>query len=744
MNEDEILSQFRKPPRTEFAQSLYERLSKGEEMYTGTLNGAYPSKRTSWDWRLTLVAGLVMVMSGVVAIGLYQPSGKSTPSITITPLLSQTPITRANADQIEHLTELGKGHASAAIWSPDGKYIAVTGTLGVWMYDAADLSQPLYLIEKRNTYISASSFSQDGSKFAFSTLDGVTIWDMNTREDVTPEFEKEPSSGSSFAFSPDASLLAIGDYQGLITIYDTVTGALKSKIEVFFQYTPIFGLDFSRDGKRLVFSTSSSPILVIEDSTGEWENWDGEPVAFRPSESSEAITWGGSFNPDGTQLAARVGNFVVIFDAITGEEIKKFDTTQQLEGIPSVGGGGGGTVKGGGGDLTFSPDGQEIITVDETVRVWDIATGTGRTLITPDETTKFTIGTVNFSPDWTTLSTVGYDGIVHFIDIASSEEVAAISDYTMSNISNVAFSPDGMYLASANDSTGLHLWDIQDLDTVPSPIRIPQKGMSSYGLQRTAFSPDGSTMATYSETGEIQLIDTATGEEKGVWSPPEHNITGFGFSGFIDYNADGTRLISTTPDAALIWVWDTAKGEVIQTIPLEQKGLSTAVFSPDGSKIAVGLGAAMYLGMGGEQPPEQISIAIYDVETGQIEKTLTGEHHDIVRSIKFNKTGSKLISVGNDGKVVLWDVENGQAIRDVQATNASLGLQFSADDSLILTIEWADHNSGGIVNLWDTETGELVASLEHETGIQTLDMSNDGSLIVTGAIDGTIHIWGIR
>src|SRR5260221_1199842 len=46
------------------------------------------------------------------------------------------PITAANAKQITQLSRIGNGTISVPAWSPDGKQIAIGGSLGVWLFPA--------------------------------------------------------------------------------------------------------------------------------------------------------------------------------------------------------------------------------------------------------------------------------------------------------------------------------------------------------------------------------------------------------------------------------------------------------------------------------------------------------------------------------------------------------------------------------------------------------------------------------
>src|SRR5579864_4204287 len=78
-------------------------------------------------------------------------TASSTPSVTVTPIIPPTaapmsiggavPITATNAAQVKQVALLGRGFIEGdAQWSPDGKRIAVVTSIGIWLYDAGQLS----------------------------------------------------------------------------------------------------------------------------------------------------------------------------------------------------------------------------------------------------------------------------------------------------------------------------------------------------------------------------------------------------------------------------------------------------------------------------------------------------------------------------------------------------------------------------------------------------------------------------
>ena len=79
-----------------------------------------------------------------------------------------------------------------------------------------------------------------------------------------------------------------------------------------------------------------------------------------------------------------------------------------------------------------------------------------------------------------------------------------------------------------------------------------------------------------------------------------------------------------------------------------EESVNSVSFSPDGSRIASGSG--------------DNTIKIWNVETGEIIKTLTG-HTFFVNSVSFSPDGSRIASGSNDRTIKIWNVETGEIIK---------------------------------------------------------------------------------
>jgi WD40 repeat protein len=162
--------------------------------------------------------------------------------------------------------------------------------------------------------------------------------------------------------------------------------------------------------------------------------------------------------------------------------------------------------------VTFTPNGKSLVSGghDETVRLWDVATGKERATVKGH---TFYVGSVAFGPDGKTLATGSWDRTIKVWDIATGKERATLKapDWVLS----VAFSPDGKTLASVSlRGRTITLWDV-----VACKERATLQGHTHYALS-VAFSPDGKAVASGSRDKTVKLWNfPATKPDQVSWLP---------------------------------------------------------------------------------------------------------------------------------------------------------------------------------------------------------------------------------
>jgi WD40 repeat protein len=292
-----------------------------------------------------------------------------------------------------------------------------------------------------------------------------------------------------------------------------------------------------------------------------------------------------TYSPDGKLLALssfkwednRRITLVKVYDAVSGQLGREIESHEI------------------GSWLAFSPDGKTLATAGQKfepfkgeferivaeVKLWDVATGKmKRHLEVKRELDYFnTFGDLAFSPDGKTLATRG----VRF-------------EYTKDMVPDKPDlkNPIGSMPRSHHEVV---LWDVD-----AGKVKRVLTGESSYYFS-VAFTPDGKSLITSDQNGEVRVWDAATGKVERKFTHDRAPCAVLA--------PDGKWLATVggpVKDGKRDWsvkLWDYRTGEVKQTIP-DQEGLTSAIcFSPDSKRLAVGVGS---------------TVRIWDIEKAAFEK----------------------------------------------------------------------------------------------------------------------------
>ncbi|MCI0464171.1 MAG: WD40 repeat domain-containing protein [Gemmataceae bacterium] len=255
-----------------------------------------------------------------------------------------------------------------AVWSPDGKLLAVRGTAQtdnedrgvVRLWDAAS-GKAGHTLSVAGTQIVEVSFSPDGKRVVCVCRDGtVRRWDtitgtaghQTTLEGIRPEVA---------AFSPDGRLLACAPVTGCAQVWELASG--RKLAEVGWPRARVGGLAFSPDGRVLA--------LLGEEGLRLWEVATGAQRARLADPRDTAFPAPGpcglAFSPDGRLLATSDQDATPrLWDMTSGSEAGRLAGHRDLLTA-----------------LAFRADGRALVSgsEDTTALLWDVSAAAERTRV---------------------------------------------------------------------------------------------------------------------------------------------------------------------------------------------------------------------------------------------------------------------------------------------------------------------------------------------------------------------------
>ena len=486
-----------------------------------------------------------------------------------------------------------------------------------------------------------------------------------------------------------------------------------------------------------------------------------------------------AFAPDGNQFATADDNGLQVWDAKTGEVVRKPIEKAVVRSV------------------VFSPDGAWLISGEEKqARIWDaagkpvvtlqqpgwvvglamspdgkwLAAGTDDGSVSVWQTDKLRAGDTTaavtyqhdarvnqlaFSPDSKLLASASDDGTAWVWAVAANQEVGRVTHN--GPVLSVAFSPDSQRLATGGGDSTARVWNLAG--NAPAET---QRLVHNDWVENVVFSPDGQTLATASDDGTARVWNTANGQEllrlphkdavrmiafspNGNWiatGSADHTArlwdaaTGQEMSQMpqldtltaLAYNPIGSRLV-TADASGLAQLWDTTAIDQMEVARVQQKGwVRDIAFSADGSQVATASDdgfTAWLWNIAGKKP--------------QVIREFQRDNQEFVRSVALSVDGRWLAAGGDDRTVWVWDLKDKQAAPRRLTHDGEINTVAFSPDSQLLASGGADST----VHLWDVTTGEERQKLKLDSPVTSVVFNSDGKQLAATDEDGYFKVWEV-
>lgn len=605
--------------------------------------------------------------------------GTETP---VSPNPPAIPIDAGNASQMTQLARLGNGTLAAAVPSPDGRILAVAGSLGIWLYDI-ESQNLLRQLPATDYVVLCLAWSPDGTQIASGNSDAtLRLWDVATGEPQQVMIG-HTAEIDTVAWSPEArpGLLASGSRDRTIRIWNVGDGEELRELEG--HSSAVWSVAWSPDGELLASAGQDDSILLWQPTTDNLPR-----LLFGHSNDVWDVAW----SPDGRRLASASSDRTArIWDVVQGAEIGR------LQGHSS-------DVN----RVAWSPDGRRLLTGsdDGTVRLWDAASENEQGRL---EGHDDPVWSVAWLPNGTEVVSAGVDGTVRLWEAASGTEQWKIGGFT-GGINSLALSPDGRLLALAAGDK-VHLWSL------PGGEEQAVLAGATNILLALDWSPDGRQIVAGGYDRTARVWDTTSGNE--LYALPEHG----GVVLDVDWSPEGSRLLTGSLDRS-VRLWDAADGRNLDSFRAHNDWVNGVAWSPNRPQFATA--------------GRDHTVRVWNNDGEQLH-FLPG-HNESVLAVAWSPDGTRLASTGLDNVTFIWEVTAERVIATLTGYSEGIvALAWSPDGTLLATA-----GNDGTVRVWDVATERLLSVLTGHTGVVTaVGWTADGGAVISAGGDGTVRLWGI-
>jgi serine/threonine protein kinase/WD40 repeat protein len=492
-----------------------------------------------------------------------------------------------------------------------------------------------------------------------------------------------PPGTAAVAVVDSLEYYARADTQGEIQIARLAEGGAVGRVTA--RGTPIPWMAFGPGG-RLLAALYGGGELAPPNRLAAWDWRTGENVLGTEVADVQGMP---AFSRDGAWLAVGRADGAVDLFPLTGDSRKP--RRLSVGAIPN--------------QLAFDSTGRRLAvsSIDGLVQVRDVVSDRLLTTLPHGEL----LAGIAWHPDGDRLATGGARNI-YLWSVAASRRLAVLEGH-QALVTGLGFSPRGNLLASSSWDSSFKILDVEAgrvlVETVTPGLSLPP-----------VFAPDGRTVASPTEGGQLGLWEVADGHEcRALAQRP-----GLPAESQLRFSPDGRHLAAAQAPGGISF-WDWTVGREIGYLPLNR---AISIFLSGEALFSVSQPHGIQRwpltrtrSAGREHwrfgPPQSLSAGSRPA------------HLDV------SADGTKvLVALADEDGAAVIDLARGGPPRRLERHPFAVFVSLTRDGRLAATGTW--HGTG--VNIWETATGRALADLPIE-GAATVHFSPDGRLLVTATKD---------
>ena len=400
--------------------------------------------------------------------------------------------------------------------------------------------------------------------------------------------------------------------------------------------------------------------------------------------------------------------------------------------------------------LSISRDNKFMLTggADQFLTLWDFEMGEK---IHQVKTSQKVIKSCKFSPDGKHVVYAGDSDLV-ICNIGNLQVISTLASHSK-QIKDFSFSPDGNLLLSASQDNSLRLWQIKVNDHANNDGK-------KIAITKSLFHGTGKNIITGGENGDLIVWDVANGEIKETHSAHKKCVSDINLdiSGKLLCSTDWENILKlwNMNDFQNLLTLQIDGGMIKRCLPLITKNVIVSAScdyhirlldiktgrilgefegdefccSLDETKLAITASGIL----------SKHELTLVDIDTKKVITDFSG-HGSPITDFKFTHKGDKLVSSSKDQTVRVWNCSRmANLLTFNHHGDDVISIDISPDDQRILSL-----GSDGHLFLWQLTDGEI--NLDIETKIRITGeckFSPDASLIVAGGDSQWLKVWQVK
>lgn len=285
-------------------------------------------------------------------------------------------------------------------------------------------------------------------------------------------------------------------------------------------------------------------------------------------------------------------------------------------------------------------------------------------------------------------------------------------------VNDLTFSPDNRLLMSGAGDITARVWDVASGEnTLTFDGQLTE-------VRSVDISPDGRTLLTSGFNGMAFLWDLPSITRAYAVNAPNYpalNAARFSPNGETFAIAAGNGSVR---------VFETESREELYAFAVDALLVRSLAFASDGARLAGGTGFPLD------------AVYVWELDTPDAPPVVLSAHMGTVQGVAFAPNGQQLASVGDDGTLIVWDLQDAAPAWQVADLPALFDVAYSPDGALVATAD-----EGGTLRLWDAQDGAPLARYEMPQdaprALAAVAFSADGAQIATAGESALIWVWSV-